>query len=347
MPMLERYLHAIEFWLPNDQRQDILAEISEDLNSQIEDQQSALGRKLTDTELEALLKRRGRPVLVANRYRPQQSLIGPVWFPAYIFVLKIVGLCYVLPWLIVSFIVHLVQRPVLNWGTSLVAALTTTWTVAFVAAGVVTLIFTFLQLVETQTHFLENWNPRQLPLLRDPYKIPVSTSIAELVCNVVFLLWWMTYVSSPFLFDGPALKLSLAPARVFFFWGFLVIAFFNIALAAANLRSRHWTALSATCRLALDLAGSALFCWLMKTNLIDTLYIARLDPARTLALKQAIHLWTDRCFPIAVVVSAIVVVIDLMRILRVHRKDSLVLTRVLAMAFLFAAAASSSIKPAG
>ena len=346
MPMLERYLHAIEFWLPNDQRQDILAEISEDLNSQIEDQQSALGRKLTDTELEALLKRRGRPVLVANRYRPQQSLIGPVWFPAYIFVLKIVGMCYVLPWLIVSLIVHLVQHPVLNWGASLVAALATTWTVAFVAAGVVTLIFTFLQLAETQTHFLENWNPRQLPLLRDPYKIPVSTSIAELVCNVVFLLWWMTYVSSPFLFDGPAFKLSLAPARVFFFWGFLVIALFNIALAVANLRSRHWTGLSATCRLALDLAGGALFCWLMKTNLIATLYIARLDPARTLALKQAIHIWMDRCFPIAVVISAIVVVIDLMRILRVHRKDSLVLSRVLAMAFLLATAASSSINPA-
>jgi hypothetical protein len=234
----------------------------------------------------------------------------------------------------------------LNWGTSLVAALATTWTVAFVAAGIVTLTFAFLQLAETQTHFLENWNPRRLPPLRDRYKIPVSTSIAELVCNVVFLLWWMTYVSSPFLFDGPAFKLSLAPARVFFFWGFLFIALFNIALGAANLRSRHWTGFSTTCRFALDLAGGALFCWLMKTNLIATLYIARLDPARTLALKQAIHIWMDRCFPIAVVISAIVVVIDLMRIVRVHRKDSLVLTRVLAMALLLATAASSSIIPA-
>jgi hypothetical protein len=347
MHMLERYLHAIEFWLPSDQRQDILAEISEDLNSQIEDQQSALGRTLTDAELEALLKRRGRPVLVANRYRPQQSLIGPVWFPAYIFVLKIVGFCYVLPWLIVSVVVHRVQHPALSWGTSLVAAWGTAWTVAFVAAGVVTLIFTFLQLAETQTHFLENWNPRRLPLLRDPYKIPISTSIAELVSNVVFLLWWMTYVSSPFLFDGPAFKLSLAPIQVFFFWGFLVIALFNIALSIANLRSRHWNSLRATCRLVLDFAGSALFCWLMKTNLVATLYIAHLDPARTLALKQAIHIWMNRCFPIAVIISTIVVMIDLTRIVRVHRRDSLVLTRVLAlMACLVATGASSSINPA-
>ena len=51
MQMLERYLHAIEFWLPNDQRHDIIAEISEDLNSQIEDQQTALGRNLTEAEI--------------------------------------------------------------------------------------------------------------------------------------------------------------------------------------------------------------------------------------------------------------------------------------------------------
>lgn len=320
MQMLERYLHAIGFWLPKDQRQDILAEISEDLNSQIEDRQTALGRKLTEAELEALLKRRGRPVLVANRYRPQRSLIGPVWFPAYVFVLKMVGLCYVLPWLIVFVIVHRVQHHGLNWGVTLVAAWGTIWAVTFVAAGVVTLIFSLLQITEAETHFLENWNPRQLPPVRDPYKIPVSSSITELVANVAFLLWWMTYVSSPLLFDGPAFRLSLAPAWIYFFWSYLALALFNIALAAANLRRRYWTGLRAACRLTLDLAGGVLFCWLMKANVIATLYVASLDPARTLAIKNAIHIWTDRCFPIAVIISAIVVVVDLMRIVRLNGK---------------------------
>ena len=56
MLMLERYLHAIEFWLPTNQRQDILAEISEDLNSQIEEQQSALGRKTHRLRVGSLAK---------------------------------------------------------------------------------------------------------------------------------------------------------------------------------------------------------------------------------------------------------------------------------------------------
>jgi hypothetical protein len=347
MSMLERYLHAIEFWLPNNQRQDIIAEILEDLNSQIKDQQSALGRKLTESELEALLKRRGRPVLVANRYRPQQSLIGPVWLPAYVLVLKIVGLCYVLPWLIVSAIVHRVQHPGLTWGATLFAAGTNLWTVAFVAAGVVTLIFAILQWSEKRTHFLENWNPRQLPPVRDPYRIPLSISVTELAINIAFIFWWLPYASSPFLFDSPTFKLSLAPVRVYFFWGYLAIALFNIALAVVNLRSRYWTGLRATCRLILDLAGGVLFCWLLKANLVATLYIANLDPARTLAIKNAIHIWMDRCFPIAVIVAAIAVVIDLMRIVRLNSKDSLVLTRgaTVLMAFLLLAAGSRSQQP--
>jgi hypothetical protein len=43
MEMLDRYLHAIEFWLPRAQKKDILAEISEDIHSQIEDEQAGLG----------------------------------------------------------------------------------------------------------------------------------------------------------------------------------------------------------------------------------------------------------------------------------------------------------------
>ena len=327
MQMLERYLHAIAFWLPNDRQDDLIAEISEDLHAKIEDEQAKLGRKLTDAELEALLKRRGRPVLVASGYRQQQSLIGPVWFPAYVFVLKIVALCYVLPWVVVFVIVHRVQHPGLHWGATFLAAWGTAWTVSFVAAGVVTLIFALLERAETRTHFLEKWNPRQLPPARDPYKIPLSTSVTDLVANFAFLFWWAAYAGSPVLFDSPTFKLSLAPVRVYFFWGYLAITLFNIALAAVNMRRRYWTGLRATCRLTLDLAGGILFCWFMKADLVATLYIANLEPARTLAIKNAIHIWMDRCFPIAVIISAIAVVIDLMRIVRMNRKDRFIFTR--------------------
>src|SRR5580765_2799234 len=91
MDLLDRYLQAVGFWLPASQQQDIIAELSEDLHSQIEEKETELGRSLNETEIEDILKRRGRPLLVANRYLPQRSLIGPVLFPIYWFVLKLVA----------------------------------------------------------------------------------------------------------------------------------------------------------------------------------------------------------------------------------------------------------------
>jgi len=46
--------------------------------------------------VEALLKQRGSPFLVANRFLPQESLIGPVLFPIYRFSIKIAVLCYLI-----------------------------------------------------------------------------------------------------------------------------------------------------------------------------------------------------------------------------------------------------------
>src|SRR5262249_2204644 len=83
MDLFHRYFHAVNIRLPKAQKQDIIAELSEDIRSQIDEKEAALGRKLTETEVEAILKQLGRPVMVANRYLPQQYLIGPLLFPVY------------------------------------------------------------------------------------------------------------------------------------------------------------------------------------------------------------------------------------------------------------------------
>jgi hypothetical protein len=99
--MLNRYLHAVGFWLPRHQKEDILAELAEDLHSQIDDREAELGRPLEETDIVPILKQRGRPVFVAGKFLPQQRLIGPVLYPIYILVLKIVALFYLLPWVLI------------------------------------------------------------------------------------------------------------------------------------------------------------------------------------------------------------------------------------------------------
>ena len=76
MELLDRYLRSLQFWLPGDQRHDIIAEITEDIRSQVEEKQATLGRELNADEMRALLKGRGSPVRVAESYLPQRYLIG-------------------------------------------------------------------------------------------------------------------------------------------------------------------------------------------------------------------------------------------------------------------------------
>jgi len=101
MDLVERYLHAIKFWLPKSKHDDIIAEISEDLRSQIEDEEAQLGRALSEAEVGAILKRLGRPLVVAGRYSPQLYVIGPTLFPLYRFVLVTAIVCYCAPGLLV------------------------------------------------------------------------------------------------------------------------------------------------------------------------------------------------------------------------------------------------------
>src|SRR5436305_13601884 len=98
MELVDRYLQAVRFWLPRQQQEDVARELSDDILSQIEEEERALGRLLTPSEVEAVLKRRGRPFVVDNGYLPQRQLIGPLLFPIYALVLQLIGLGYVVPW---------------------------------------------------------------------------------------------------------------------------------------------------------------------------------------------------------------------------------------------------------
>ena len=96
MELINRYLHAVRFWLPKKQRDDILAELSEEIRCQVEEREREAGRKLDDHEVASVLRKLGHPFAAANRYLPQRHLIGPVLFPIYLLVLRIVIIiCFV------------------------------------------------------------------------------------------------------------------------------------------------------------------------------------------------------------------------------------------------------------
>jgi len=233
--LVDRYLQAVGFWLPRAQKQDILAEISEDLRSQIEDREAKLRRALTESEVAEILKQRGRPIFVAGQFLPQRSLIGPTLYPIYVFVLKIVALCYVIPWLLVWFGILLFHRTEAaahlsgEWNS-----LPTLWMVVFTQFGIITLIFAAIDRAIDRASLkgscTSDWDPRKLPKIRvEAPKNPRVNSVACLVFAVLGLLWILAIPDNPFLILGPAaVFLKAAPVGHLVYWPIVALAIATI-----------------------------------------------------------------------------------------------------------------------
>ena len=113
MDILESYLRAVKRCLPRAQSDDIIKELSDDLRSQIEEQQSALGRPLSDKEMMAFFKQHGDPMTVARRYRQDHhslslgwELIGPELFPTYLMFLAFNLTLTIASVVVVSLLIH-------------------------------------------------------------------------------------------------------------------------------------------------------------------------------------------------------------------------------------------------
>jgi hypothetical protein len=324
MEMIERYLQAVKFWLPKRQKNDIIAELSADIHAQVEEREAELGRKLTEAEIEAILKQRGRPIFVANRFLPQESLIGPLLFPVYRFCLKVAVLVYLIPWLWVSITILIsaatfpAGQPRPQWFMTLATIAGHLWSMAFVAAGALTILFAILERVQAKSHFLDNWTPRKLPPVRNLNQIPRSGSSIELAVNLIFFAWWAVYAHSTEVFIGASVRISLNAQWLWFFWAYLLLALVNATLAAAKLMHPFWTTRHAALRLLSDAAGAGLFCWLMKANVLTAVTVAGVSPEKTATFAPAINSWTATFFPAALIVGLIIVGADIYRIVRIQ-----------------------------
>lgn len=238
MDLLNRYLHAVGFWLPKEQQKDIIAELGEDLRSQIDEREAALRHPLDDDGIAEILKQRGHPMLVAGSYLPQRSLIGPALFPAYLFVLKLVIVWILAP----VFILIVGPVTVLSSRSPSLALTGTLWTLlmaAVFAFGVITLVFAILERYPHESTL--KWNPKRLPRVPPPTAaarrrpVPGYVSIVELFAGIGATLvwidiWWVMTLPPSFEFGG--LAITLAPFLRSFFWPIL---FLTLGRAAAGL----------------------------------------------------------------------------------------------------------------
>ena len=194
MDLLERYLQAVRFWLPKAQQADISAELRDDIQSRIEDKEAAMGRPMVEEELIAILQQTGHPLWVAARYQPRQSLIGPSLFPLYEFVLKIVALGYLVPWILVwiGMMLFMPSFRAQHAGLGLLGTWAGFWSAALTLFGFVTLVFAVLERFQSSINRLQRWDPRKLPrVVQRKERVSRVESIFGLLFSVIFVVWWL------------------------------------------------------------------------------------------------------------------------------------------------------------
>ena len=242
MDLLDRYLQAVRFWLPKAQQEDLLAELGEDLRSQIEDKETELGRPLDKGEMSAILKKCGSPMMVAGRLGPQQHLIGPALFPIYAFVLKMVLL-----WILVPVFIFIVGPVNLansggNWGQAVSTTTGNLWSGLFVAAGVVTLVFAILERTSAHLGAECKWDPLKLPPVRKEERKPsLLKAVCELGFNVFGLVWLLLLPQHPWMVFGPAAAfLKAGPILHAFYLPFVLISAVALSRSGITLARPQW-----------------------------------------------------------------------------------------------------------
>src|ERR1700716_1506590 len=238
--LLQRYLQAVRFWLPKSQQEDILAELSEDLRSQIEDKEPELGRPLDETELGAILKRCGNPMRVASRYQPGQYLIGPTWFPIYRFVLRLVLL-----WILIPVFVVIVGPAIVlsnpDRGAGILQTLGNLWTAEILAGGVITLVFATLERVQVKCDVAEKWDPRSLPPLAKEQIQSGTKTICEIAFGILGLMWLLLVPQYPVLAFGPAAAfLKFGPLWQQFYISIIFLTLFGLTHQIISLARPQW-----------------------------------------------------------------------------------------------------------
>ncbi|MGH9710335.1 MAG: hypothetical protein ACRD37_07300, partial [Candidatus Acidiferrales bacterium] len=171
--------------------------------------------------------------------------------PVYTFVLKIWGLCYLLPWVLVWIVITIWNRRYEHPLIALLSGWSSLWTAVLWGFGLITLVFAILERVNARSRFIEAWDPRKLPAVRDPLRIPRGSSIGEIAGVIVGSIWWL-YVPYIPAYWGNALHLTFAPIWRVVYWAVFLPFGVSVALGCVNLFRPRWTSRRAFMRLGGD-----------------------------------------------------------------------------------------------
>ena len=278
MDLVERYLKAVAAQLRKDNRDDIVAELRDEIMGRLEALEAHLGRAPTDDEVEGLLREVGHPLSVAARYRPgPQALIGPELYPWWMFGLK-VGLTVMAAVTLIGLAVRVLVGDVYV-GQAIGQGIASLISGAITVVGLLTAVGFVLERQSKKPDFIAKWRVKDLGLFelggdfdaeqwgqklangdwsgrnmgqaksgravrKSAEMSPVARAVASAIGWTVVLLWWTGL-------------LQVAPIRPEELAGVVDGVDYGRILADM-VRVAYWpVALFAACRIGFDLMRAA------------------------------------------------------------------------------------------
>ena len=232
MDMLEDYLRAVSRLLPRAKRDDIVAELRDEILTRIEAKEGELGRALTPDETEALLRDFGHPIVVAARYRDEpQYAVGTALYPYWAFAVRFAIVIEVVVSLIV-FVARVIGGA--DFGQAFGNAIGSGLTGVMTLVGIITVAAWIMERKGVTVDYFKTWRVRDLRFLdfafwdwadagewlaaldqrrgAPPFEFKsreyghmyqtwtlrqssAGRGVAAIVLGVVFLLWWAGVIS--------------------------------------------------------------------------------------------------------------------------------------------------------
>lgn len=299
MTLTERYLKAVAAQLPQAERDDIIAELRDAIQTRMEDREEALGRPLTEAEEEAVLREVGHPLTVAARYGSgPMHVVGPEIYPWWMFGVKVALMA-----LAVFTVLGLVARTIIGgdgFATEIGHAIDSFIKGGLTLVGIATVAAYVIERQKDKPAFIRDWRVKDLGLFEiaafdaetlsrsmgqgtdKPAKdrsaktygwsstsmSPAARGVASAAAWAVFLLWWTGLLTTRALgpvdvtLEGVSYGERIVQTLALIYWPVVAYAAARIVFGLARAAAPASVRLTAAGDVLLSAARACLYGWL-------------------------------------------------------------------------------------
>ena len=268
MKIVNQYLKSVKSWLPKENRDDIINELSENILSQIEAKEAELGRPLNQVETEAIVKRHGHPLMLAGQYYSDQDgftfhrrIIGSTFFPLYRKVLSfnlLVGLMIIV-------LVMLIALLSGSFPFSLIDGMRVFLIQIVVQFTIVTGVFLWIE--SYLSKYPDRWHvskPNDLDLEFSKRGVQIFEASVQIIAYLIFGIFFNAVVNHQHLILFPIVELTSIWQQVYLPIMFVIFA--ELLEAGIILIRPHWKRLQLLATVSSGVAALIALHLLLTTN---------------------------------------------------------------------------------